>query len=173
MTLTRCWRKAGILPDLLATPSLSTPLAIPVSSLVNDQDPIVNMEKQLEAALDDLISTGALQYGNRMSIQALLNPVEELTTMNETTDEDIYQAVIDAKETEYTHEDGDEAPAENRPTRKEALQAMLVIQDYIRDIDDPFARKIESALSSLGHQTRLEQLQSMSATRITDYFHRV
>jgi hypothetical protein len=37
-------------------------------------------------------------------------------------------------------------------------------------MDNPFACKLESALSLFGHQTRLEEVNSMSTTLITDYF---
>ena len=57
-------------------------------------------------------------------------------------------------------------------TRSEALQAALTIQQYIQEIDDPFARKLEAMVSSFGRQTRLLEFQTLTTTHITDYFPR-
>ena len=73
----RCWRKAGILPDLKSSsskPSVSVPVSslvngttskssvsIPVSSLINnDENPVADAEKLVKDALDELEKTGAL-----------------------------------------------------------------------------------------------------------------
>ena len=56
------------------------------------------MEKQVEVALDDLVSTGALQPKNRMDIESLLNPIGESQVLTETSDKEIYQAIINAIE---------------------------------------------------------------------------
>jgi hypothetical protein len=61
-------------------------------------DPIKNAEKQVEAMLDDLVATGALQHGNRMDIKSLLNPYAESHTLTDILDKEIYQAIMDAKE---------------------------------------------------------------------------
>jgi hypothetical protein len=67
-TIWNCWRKAGILPDLTSTSSRTTQPSIPISSLVHDtssqMDPIVEAERQVQIALDDLVATGALQTQN-------------------------------------------------------------------------------------------------------------
>jgi hypothetical protein len=57
--------------------------------------PDKDVEKQVEAALDELVSMGVLQASNRMDIDTLLNPVDESRVMDETTDEEIYQAIMD------------------------------------------------------------------------------
>jgi hypothetical protein len=93
----RCWNKVAILPAV----DRSTPIqpAVPISLLLNANNaanqecPIANAEKQVKIALDDLVSTGALQASNRMSIEALLNPEGESQAMEETTDEEICQTV--------------------------------------------------------------------------------
>ena len=92
--------------------------------------------------------------------------------MDESTDEEIYEAVMDArKEDEAGDNDNENGnPADIRPTRKEALSAALTIQKYIQDIDDPFARQLEGILGSFGHQTRLLEAQSMVPTLLTDFF---
>ena len=100
-------------------------------------------EKDLTAALDCLEATGILQRLNRMDIEALLNPPEESSMMDDTTDEEIFQAVMDVKEDNGGHGDidGDAADIPG-PTRNEALQAALMLQRYVQDLDDPFARKL-------------------------------
>jgi hypothetical protein len=64
-TIRNCWRKAGILPE---RDSSTCQPSIPVASLLHDPsfetDPLAHAEKQVEAALDDLVTTGALQAKN-------------------------------------------------------------------------------------------------------------
>ena len=93
--------------------------------------------------------------------------------MDDTTDEEIFQAVMDAKEDNGGHGDidGDAADIPG-PTRNEALQAALMLQRYVQDLDDPFARKLEGILSSFGRQTRLSEFKTLVPTEITDYFPR-
>ena len=59
-------------------------------------NPVADAVKQVEAALDDLVSTGALQARNQMDIASLLNPDGESQVLTETSDNKIYQSVIDA-----------------------------------------------------------------------------
>ena len=85
-------RKAGILPDLNSAPL--PPPSVPTSNLLcadssearrptisddseDGPDPIVEVENEVSEALDDLEATGALQQSNRMTIEELLNPIEE------------------------------------------------------------------------------------------------
>jgi len=49
------------------------------------------------SVLNELETTGALQARNRMDLDALLNPEDEAQDMEETTDEEICQAVLDAQ----------------------------------------------------------------------------
>ena len=44
--------------------------------------------------------------------------------------------------------------------------------NYIQDIDEPFARKLEGMLSSFGRQTCLLEFQNLTPTLMTDYFTR-
>jgi hypothetical protein len=146
-TIRHCWHKAAILPPTVAKP------IVPISSLLNfddahdDEDPITNAEKQVESALNKLELTGVLQASNRMNIEALLNPVDESQVMDETTDEDICQAVLDAKE-DGRGDDTDDAFIEPCLTHHEVLQAASVINRYIDSVDNPVARKLESILAS-------------------------
>ena len=102
-TIWNCWHKASILPDLDITPIASHP-SIPISTLVHSTacqeapDPLVCAERQVVCALDALVKTGALQRGNVMDIEALLNPVGEVEPIEETSDEEIYSSVINTQE---------------------------------------------------------------------------
>ena len=183
ITIRNCWKKAAILP-LSSLPVLNP--SIPVSSLLNVddthglKDPVTIVEKQLESALDELVSTGALQASNRMDIEALLNPADESHVIDETTDEEICQAVLDARKAQEEgpinggdNDVDDDAPVEPCPTRREVLQAAAVINKYIDGVDDPSARKLEGILASFKRQMRLEMSSSMNSTHLTDYFHRI
>ena len=75
-SIRNCWRKAGILPEIDPSSSSSTQaqLSIPIPSLLTSgseslADPAVEVEKQVEAALDDLVAKGALQTCNHMDIK--------------------------------------------------------------------------------------------------------
>ena len=182
-TIWNCWHKAGILPDALFSSSSSLPLTIPISSLIcgqnTVQDPVSEAERELSNALDDLESTGALQPSNRMSIKSLLNPPGESSTMDKTTDLDIFHAVMETRNGQGRESDshgisGDESdtlpPVKRRRTRKEALQAALVVQEFLQELNIPYARHLEAELHSFGYQTRHVEFQSMQTTHITDYF---
>lgn len=139
-------------------------------------DPIRNVEKEVEAMLDDLVATGALQDGNRMDIESLLNPLGESQTLTEASDKEIYQAVMDAR---VAHDNleingGDDidgvVPLEPQPTRIDVCRAISVISKYIDDINNPLAREVEAALSSFNRQLRLEEARITKETAITDYF---
>ena len=67
-------------------------------TLVHPQDPISAIEDQLTAALDELESTGVSQHSNQMSILDLLNPVDEVHSLVTTTDEDIFNTVMEARQ---------------------------------------------------------------------------
>ena len=177
-TIRHCWRKADILPatdsSVLAQP------AVLISSLLHtpshDQNPIAFVENELRCALDDLEVTGVLQSGNRMDIEALLNPPEESRMTEETTDEEICQAVLAAHKAQ---EEGpingdddveDDTALEPCPTYREMFQAASVINRYVERVDNPVARKLEAILASFGRQMRLERSQALTTTHITDYF---
>jgi hypothetical protein len=55
-------------------------------------------ERGVECALDELVSIRVLQPADRMDIESLLNPKKKLCrALDKTTDEVIYQAVLDAQ----------------------------------------------------------------------------
>ncbi|KAF8239648.1 hypothetical protein L208DRAFT_1236572 [Tricholoma matsutake] len=115
-----------------------------------------------------------------MDIEALLNLADESHVIDETTDEEICQAVLDAQKAQEEgpinggdNDVDDDAPVEPCPTHCEVLQAAAVINKYIDGVDDPSARKLEGILASFKCQMRLEMSSSMNSTHLTDYFHRI
>jgi len=182
MTIRHCWRKAGIFPTMDSPPKPSQ-LSAPISSLINDQgclgNPIAHIEKEVEAALDELVSTGTLQTGNCMDIDTLLNPETEWCVMDETTDEEVFKAVMQSRQVEEngpmnSRDDSadDDACVEACPTCCEAMQAASVMKRYINDLEDPFVYKLEAILGSFGQQMCLDKARSMGPTQMTDYFTR-
>ncbi|KAF8984899.1 hypothetical protein BDQ17DRAFT_1377164 [Cyathus striatus] len=91
---------------------------------------------------------------NQMTIDSLLNPEGELHVSTETSDNEIFQAVIDliaARENlEVTGgDDVDEnIPVEPLPTRHDVLKAVSTIKRYTEDMDDPFSCKVDTILGS-------------------------
>ena len=139
-------------------------------------DPADEPEKQVEAALDDLIDRGVLQPCNRMDIEDLLNPAGETPILTEASDEDIFRSVMDAVEArENIKINGgddldDEVEIEPQPTRCEVLKAVSTISKYINELDDPVSRKLEGLLRSFNRQLRLNETKNMKDTIITKYF---
>jgi hypothetical protein len=179
-TIRNCWHRAGSLLEI-TTPSLPVPQPIiSISALLHNSssqmDPIQNVEKQVEAMLDDLVATGALQNGNHMDIESLLNPPGESQTLTEASDKEIYQAVMDARGAHNNLEinggdDIDEVvPLEPQPTHIDVHKAISVISKYIDDINNPLAGEEEAVLSSFNRQLWLEEAQITKETAITDYF---
>lgn len=155
--------------------------SIPVSSLLHDDvssqmDPVVHAERQVEVALDDLVATGVLQKENRMEIDSLLNPEGESQTLTETSDKEIYQAVMDAVKARENMEvtgcddvDND-VPPEPRPTRRDVVKATSIINKYIIESDDPQSRKLEGMLSAFNRQLRWDETKNLKETSLADFF---
>ena len=172
-TIRHCWQKAGILPERTDT-ALTQP-TVPVSLLVNPPDPILSAEGQLTLALDELEITGVLQPSNRMSISDLLNPADEAHSLITTTDEDIYNSVIEARQAreggEHDQDDVDEdLPVDPIPTRAEAIRAALVVSRYTIDKADPILQEVEPALASFRRRARVLAMRDMKDSKITSYF---
>ncbi|KAK0472397.1 hypothetical protein IW261DRAFT_1424439 [Armillaria novae-zelandiae] len=170
-TIKHCWRKAGILPE---TPLVHTvAVSVPVTSLLN---PITNAEKEVEEVLDALQSTGVLQSCNRMDIEELVNTEEEQMDVDtETTDDDIFDAVMASKNAEEAMvmnggDADDDLPLEPRPTRRDAMCAVATLQKFVGSMEDSFARQLETMLASFGRKTRLEETNALKSSKITDYF---
>jgi hypothetical protein len=114
-----------------------------------------------------------------MDIESLLNPDGESHVLTETSDVEIYQAVMDAVEARENIEitGGDDVdndiPLDPRPTYRDVLKAVSTIRRYIDDLNDPIARKMEALLASFNMKLRLDESRSMKGTVLTDYFKRV
>ncbi|KAE9398998.1 hypothetical protein BT96DRAFT_821189, partial [Gymnopus androsaceus JB14] len=123
--------------------------------------------------------TGALQKGNRMTIESLLNPDSERSMLDDSTDQAIFEAVMHSREAHenseiYGSDDDkdDDAFLSAFPSRREALEAAATMQKFISEMDDPFARKLESLLEIFGRETQFEATCSMVNASITDFFHK-
>ncbi|KAF8228036.1 hypothetical protein L208DRAFT_1123384, partial [Tricholoma matsutake] len=106
-----------------------------------------------------------------MDIEAVLNPADESQVINETTDEDICWAVLNAKNTQ---EDGlfnggdDNVNSESLQSSpnnasNQQLKETSVINWYIDMLDDPIACKLEGVLASFQCQMQLEMSHSMKS----------
>lgn len=136
------------------TASLTQPTNHPSSLIHPQEDPVTIAENQVVALLDELENIGALQRSNRMELEEILNPPGE-DGIEEATDEDIFNAVMEARREEEGRYDGDdtdtgtlvEPTPTRKPTRAEALQAALTIIRYIKDEEGAYFRELESALA--------------------------
>ena len=110
------------------------------------------------------------------NIEALLNPAGESHILTETSDLEIYQAVIDSiharENIEINGGDDvdDDGPVEPHPTRREVLKAVSTIRKYTNNLNDPFVRNIEALLGSFTRQLRLEETRHMKNAVLTDFF---
>ncbi|KAF8991656.1 hypothetical protein BDQ17DRAFT_1432922 [Cyathus striatus] len=157
-TIWNCWTKSGILPVMDSTPSSISQPSVPISSLIHHSshqiDPVLHSESLVEDALDQLEATGALQKCNWMTIDSLLNLEGESHVSTETSDNEIFQAVMDSI---AAHENlevigGDDVdediPVEPLPTHRDVLKAISTIKRYTEDMDDPFSCKVDTILGS-------------------------
>ena len=111
--------------------SSTTQPSIPISSLLDissEKDPITHAERQVKIALDDLVKRGVLQKLNGMDIESLLNPAGKSHILSETSDHEIYQAVMDAINAREKIDINGGNDVDNnisiqpRPTRREVLK---------------------------------------------------
>jgi len=128
--------------------------------------------------LDQLQKIGILQPRNQLDIEELLDPESEQVLLDDASDNQMFESLQQMFKAQQMKEinRGDEldnAGDMDKPTQKETLQAISTIQKYIADINKPFARKLELSLMEFGHQTRLDEAQSLIDTSITDYFTRI
>ena len=110
-----------------------------------------------------------------MNITELLNPAVEAHNMFDATDQDIFNAVMEVNRVKEGSaalgiDDVDDGPFEELPTRKEALQAMLLVCRYTKVLNDPLARTVEMTLGSFARRIRTEEMQNKKDTKITSYF---
>ena len=179
-TIRNCWDRAGILPEAGTFSSHTSEPSIPISTLLQDSeiqtDPISYVERQVELAVDELVSRGALQQRNRMEIGSLLNPAGESHVLTEASDADIFQAVTEAFEARENLEINggddvdDDGPIKPRPARSDILQATSMITDYLTTENDPLAREIENILGTFSRRLRVDATKSMKNTVLTDFY---
>ena len=175
-TIRNCWRKAGILPETNSSSPIQP--SVPISSLLQNMPPQTEAERQVETALNDLVATGALQKTNRMDIKALLNPEGKSHILTETSDEEIYQAVMEAIEARANIEinGGDDIndgiPTDPHPTHHDTLKASSTIRRYIEDLNDPIAWKMEALLASFNMKIHVDESRALKHTLLTDFFQR-
>jgi hypothetical protein len=117
-----------------------------------------------------------LQTRNRLRIEDLLNPEVEAVAFTG-TDKELCDAVKKSVESRDKAEANggdddleDDAIIEPPPSHRDALMAASVLASFTHNINSPLARKLEDVLVSFRRQVHLEEMQSMHATRITDYF---
>ncbi|KAF9563455.1 hypothetical protein CPC08DRAFT_632678 [Agrocybe pediades] len=111
-----------------------------------------------------------------MCIESLLNPEGEADDQEETSDKDIFEAVMHAKqardnrETNVGDDNDDDIPCRPRSSYKEIFQAVAMIRSHTNNSTDPIARRLESALSAFTIDLRNTHERSKKDTVMTDYF---
>ena len=121
---------------------------------------------------------GALQHSNRISLLDLLNPADEAHFLSTTTDKDIFNAVMEARQAQEgcqssQDELGDiskDILVDPIPTCAKALRAAKTLSRYIRGEVDPFLQQLDLSLVKFGQRTRTLEMKNMRATKITSYF---
>ncbi|KAI6100054.1 hypothetical protein EDD16DRAFT_1483007 [Pisolithus croceorrhizus] len=166
-SIRNCWQKAGILPTTSSPLSPVNP-SLPILSLIHASkthtDPTLQAEALVGSALDDLEATRALQRSNCMNLAEILNPAAEMHNIFEATDKDIFEAVMGVKAVQELNMGGSDEVSDGNddsstptaalgPTQKDAIQASLLLREYVKDIDDPFTCKLELMLGSFGQRT--------------------
>lgn len=102
-------RKAKILRDTnsFSPSSFSISPSTPIHTVDTHGDPVSQAEKLVTDALDELVAIGVLDPSNRTSLEEFLSPAAE--NIYDTTDEDIFQTVMDAKEAREANKGGSDA----------------------------------------------------------------
>ncbi|KAG5633350.1 hypothetical protein DXG03_007540, partial [Asterophora parasitica] len=107
----------------------------------------------------------------------LLNSPDKNLNMDLATDQDIFDAVMEAREAEENIDinggDDDQEPVSSRPSPSDVCKAVTTITDFLIESGDPDARRLEGLLHGLKRNLRLTETRSMKATRVTDYFSRI
>ncbi|KAF8439855.1 hypothetical protein L210DRAFT_977586 [Boletus edulis BED1] len=92
-----------------------------------------------------------------MGISELLNPAAEGHDIFGALDKDIYDAVIEAKsarkQSMLSGDDHGFGTCRARGTFKEALTAAMALWKYMKNLNDPLARKLEAVMSTFGQMT--------------------
>ena len=117
--------------------------------------------------LDKLESIGALQRSNRMELEEFLDPPDEAHAFDigTVTDQDIFDAVMEAKREEEEGDDIDtDTLAEPTPTPAEAIQAALTLIRDVKDKDGAYFRELESMLALFVQRVRTNDTEDMVDT---------
>jgi hypothetical protein len=104
-----------------------------------------------------------------MPILDLLNPAEKAHFLSTTTDEDIFNAIMEARQAQRGPEQSDNVDEDTLdpiPTRAEALCAAKTLSHYTKDKDDPFLRQVDS---TFGRRTSILEMNNMEDTKITSF----
>ena len=113
-----------------------------------------------------------MQRSNHMSISDLLDEAHFLVT---TTDEDIFNAVMEARQVQ----EGDKSIQDDFDedllvdpilTCAEAIRAALMISRYSMHQADPILQEVEPALASFKRRARILETRDMKESKITSYF---
>jgi hypothetical protein len=112
-----------------------------------------------------------------MNIEFLLNSPEDNLNIDLATDQDIFEAVMEAREAEdnlnINGGDDDEEPVSSKPSLSDVHKAVTTIADFLIKSDDPHACRLESLLQGLKRDLRLTETRSLKTTHVTDYFSRI
>ncbi|KAF8979325.1 hypothetical protein BDQ17DRAFT_1264861 [Cyathus striatus] len=110
-----------------------------------------------------------------MTVKSLLNPEGESHALTETSDNEIYQAVMESIATCQMLEvnGGDDVDqniqVEPHPARCDVLAAASTIKKYTEDMNDPLSHKVDVILDSFNQQLRLDEFKNMKDTALTDF----
>ena len=98
--------------------------------------------------------------------------------LTETSDREIYQAIMDAIEAgENIDINGgdniDGVPLDTQPTRWDVIKAVFTIHKYIGDLNDPIAQNLEVYLASFNMNIHHDRIRCMKNILLTDIFFKV
>ncbi|KAH9033270.1 hypothetical protein EDB85DRAFT_1864609 [Lactarius pseudohatsudake] len=110
-----------------------------------------------------------------MSISELVNPPDEAYLVSKTMNEDIFDAVMEARWAQEGGQTGqddidEDTPVDPIPTRAEALQMALGLSHYTMDKDDDLLRKMDLVLVSFRQQAHRLEMSRLKESKITSYF---
>jgi hypothetical protein len=199
-TICHCWAKAGILPLCTQVRKMAIPLSMLVNSedpspsgrvegksrwdkdipMLESMDPIAIANAPIEEGLNSLQSVGILSKRNRMSIAELVDNPSEIVHAADVSDDDIFNAVSKAWENrekdniaEGAHDANNSDEDMPAVSRKDAIQAALLLKTYTKQVNSSFARKMESMLAQFGRETRYEAQSLLRSSTLDSYFKKI
>jgi len=113
---------------------------------------------------------------SKIPLDVLKSGLVKLKNLTKTKKDDLlaclHRKKISTKEEEWLDNatnpvDDDDVVNKKKPT---CLLLAFTLGSYVADINDPFARRLESILASFGRQTWLEEARALEPTYITDFF---